>query len=197
MYKRYINLLPVRTRSTDVRLLYSFASLYFLNHFYYFRGAIGRKEDVHRLSDDFASRIPIDAFRTAVPVGDNPAQRLTDDRVIRTLYHGRQAGLIIFTLLAVRNITPDGRSAHNSFHGVPDGRRSDFNMEYFSSFSYAQGLEVIDDFTAFQSFQYLGNLICATQGNEHAHRLPDSLSRGVPIDPLRTDVPTGDDSFKR
>jgi len=78
---------------------------------------------------------------------------------------------LFFGSFAHRNVTTDSRRAHNSFHGIPDGRYGDFGMKLFSVFSYTKGFEMIDDFIAFQTFQRFGNFVPQIDGNEHTHRL--------------------------
>src|ERR1700722_5964347 len=119
-------------------------------------------------------------------MGDGSVQQTTDNRVIRTLYHSGQAGQVLFTPLPIRNITPDGRSARNSFHGVPDGGNSDFDRKFFTVLSDPNGFEMIDDFTQFQTVQDFRNFIWVMGGNEHAHGLSNSLASRIAVHSLGT-----------
>src|SRR6202035_2773903 len=70
-------------------------------------------------------------------------------------------------------------------------------MKFLSALSYANSFEVINNLTRFQTLQHIGNSTQWVDGNEHPHRLPDSLLGRIPIHLLRTGVPTGNGSFER
>jgi hypothetical protein len=114
-----------------------------------FREAL-RNDIFDVLAQEFVPPVSELLFRLKIQE-DDFSSRVYDDHRVRSCF--QQASVSCFHLdnvffgrFAHGNIAADDGSAHNSFHGVPDGRGSDFDIKFFPIPSFAKGLEMIDDF---------------------------------------------------